>query len=155
MSKTNIKERFASLAKQSMAEIAKNIIVKRKNDYVVFDRFRIVKDEDRFKVLEYGHELNTFLSSRNALSFCIFRKRGDIDKADFLARLDSKLQQKLFNIEVSRNILINSKDMGKKYTALARVDLDIEESKSAKRQISECVELAKYFQEKGLDNEIN
>tara|TARA_R110000868_G_scaffold253770_1_gene510394 strand:+ start:266 stop:739 length:474 start_codon:yes stop_codon:yes gene_type:complete len=144
------------LAKQSLTSVAKNIIVKRKEDYVVFEEYRIIKEaEDRFTVTDSYGQQTTFLSSRNALSYCIFLKNRKYDQAQLLIRLDTLLQRKLFDVEVAKNILNSSQDADRKFTALARVEIDIETSKDIRKQITECVNNAKYFQQRELDNEVN
>ena len=147
--------KFNTLAQQSLASVSKNIIVKKQNVYEVFGQFQIRKQEDGFVVFHNNEQVNTFHSSRNALSYCIFEKYFKYDQSTLLKRLDSRLQSKLFDIEVAKNTLTNSKDTFKKFNALARVELYIDETKIIKEQINEVVEKAKYFQQRELDNEVN
>ena len=49
-------KKLRSLAKQSLDSIRQNIIVKERNYYVAFDRFKIVKTADGFSV----YRLDTF-----------------------------------------------------------------------------------------------
>jgi len=148
-------KKFNTLAQQSLASISKNIIVKKQNTYEVFGKFQIRKQEDGFVVFHNDKQINTFYSSRNALSYCIFEKNFKYNESKLLERLDSRLQSKLFDIEVAKNTLTNSKDSFKKFNALARVELYIDETKIIKEQINEVVEKAKYFQQRELDNEVN
>jgi len=147
--------KFNSLAKQSLASVSKNIIVKKQNTYEVFGEFRIIKDEYGFAVHRSGNEVASFLSSRNALSYCIFQKYFRYDDAGLLERLDGRLQSKIFDIEVAKNILSNSEDQSKRFTALARVEIYIDDTKIIKEQINDVVNMAKYFQQRELDNEVN
>ena len=148
-------KKFNTLAQQSLASVSKNIIVKKQDTYEVFGKFQILKQEDRFVVYHNNKKVKTFLSSRNALSYCIFENNFKYDQSSLLERLDSTLQSKLFDIEVAKNTLSNSKDSFKKFNALARVELYIDETKIIKEQINEVVEKAKYFQQRELDNEVN
>jgi len=143
------------LAKQSLASISKNIIVKRQNRYDVFGEYQINNTENGFVVSRYNKEITTFVTSQNALSYCIFDKQTKIEEATSLVRLDKKLQSKLFDIEVAKHTLTHSKDQEKKFTAMARIELYIDEVKIIKKLISDLVEKAKYFQQKELDNEVN
>lgn len=148
-------KKFNALAQQSLASVSKNIIVKKKDIYEVFGQFQILKQEDGFDVYHKNKKINTFFSSRNALSYCIFEKYFKYEDSKLLERLDGRLQSKLFDIEVAKNILTTSQDSFKKFNALARVELDIDETKIIKEQINEVVNKAKYFQQKELDNEVN
>lgn len=148
-------EKFHALAQQSLSSISKNIIVKRQDRYEVFGEFQIRNTQDGFIVYRKEKEVARFLNSRNALSYCIFEKYTKLQDAQLLQRLDHKLQSKLFDIAVAKNTLTNSKDQDKRFTALARVELYIDEAKIIKEQISEVVEKAKYFQQKEIDNEVN
>ena len=155
MTDTKTLSKFHKLAKQSLASISKNIIIKRHDRYEVFGEFQIRNSEDEFVVYRKEKPVARFLNSRNALSYCIFEKYTKLQDAQLLQRLDHKLQSKLFDIAVARNTLTNSKDQDKRFTALARVELYIDETKIIKEQIREVVEKAKYFQQREIDNEVN
>lgn len=148
-------KKFNTLAQQSIASVSKNIIVKKKDTYEVFGKYRIRKQEDGFVVYNKDQRVNTFLSSRNALSYCIFEKYFKYEDSKLLERLDGRLQSKLFDIEVAHHILTTSQDSFKKFNAMARVELYIDETKNIKEQINEVVNKAKYFQQRELDNEVN
>jgi len=60
-------KKFNALAKQSIASVSKNIIVKKKDTYEVFGKYRIRKQEDGVCVYNKDQRVNTFLSSRNAI----------------------------------------------------------------------------------------
>jgi len=74
---------------------------KKKDTYEVFGKYRIRKQEDGFVVYNKDQRVNTFLSSRNALSYCIFEKYFKYEDSKLLERLDGRLQSKLFDIEVA------------------------------------------------------
>ena len=148
-------QKLRSLAKQSLDSIRQNIIVKERNYYVAFDRFKIVKTADGFSVYRYGTFEHEFVNSQNATSFCILEKHGRQDYSQNLLHLDKKLQHKMFDFEVAKHTISKSKDKDRITTAAIRAQESILESKNLKEQINHIVNLAKYFQEKELTNETN
>ena len=148
-------KRLQHLAKQSLANIKQNIIVKEKDHYIAYDRFKIIKVEDGFTVYRHEELITTFVNSQNAVSYCVFEKHGRQDHSLHMVHLDKKLQHKLFDIEVARNTISNTSDDDKAITAAIRAQDYILESKNLKEQINHLVNLAKYFQEKEQDNEVN
>jgi ABC-type uncharacterized transport system involved in gliding motility auxiliary subunit len=148
-------KRFQNLAKQSLSQIQRNIIVKRNNEYLVFDRYKIVKSNEGFAVYHYNIFVKTFISSQNAMSYCILDRQGKQLDSQQLEHLDNKLQQKMFDIEIAKHTINKTKDEDRAITAVIRMEDYILHCKYLKEQINHLVNLAKYFQEKELDNEVN
>lgn len=148
-------QKLRSLARESLAEIKQNIIVKERDHYVAYDRFKIVKDDFGFAVYCYNELINCFVNSQNAISYCVLEKEGRQDQSRQLKHLDIRLQHKMFDIEVARNTIAKTSDEDKKITAAIRAQDYILESKNLKEQINHIVNLAKYFQEKETRNEVN
>jgi len=144
-------KKLQHLAKQSLASIKQNIIVKERDHYLAFDRFKIVKSDDGFSVYRHDTFEHEFVNSQNATSFCILEKHGKQDHSQHLLHLDKKLQHKLFDLEVAKHTITKSKDKDRITTAAIRAQESILESKNLKEQINHIVNLAKYFQEKELD----
>jgi hypothetical protein len=61
----------------------------------------------------------------------------------------------MFDLEVAKNTIAKTQDQDKAVTAAIRAQDYILESKNLKEQINHLVNLAKYFQEKEQDNEVN
>ena len=148
-------QKLQRFAKQNLASIKQNIIVKERDHFVAFDRFKIVKEDLAFTVYRHDEKVWDFINSQNALSYCIFHRIGRQEHAYQLEHLDKKLQQKMFNIEVARHTMKKTSDEDRAITAMIRAQEDVIESKNLKKQINHLVNLAKYFQEKELDNEVN
>jgi len=148
-------KRLQTIAKASIASIKQNIIVKERDHYLAFDRFKITKTADGFAVHRYDELVKTFVNSQNAVSYCVFEKHGRQDHSQLLEHLDKKIQHKMFDIEVAKNTMTKTRDQERLITASIRAQDYILEIKNLKEQINHLVNLAKYFQEKELDNEVN
>jgi len=151
MQKAQAYAKLQRLAKQSLANIKQNIIVKERDHYLAFDRFKIVKTDMGFDVYRHDELVKTFVNSQNAVSYCVFEKHGHQDHSQQLEHLDKKLQHKLFDLEVAKHTMTTTKDKERKITACIRAQDYILESKNLKEQINHLVNLAKYFQEKEQD----
>ena len=148
-------KKLQHLAKESLANIKQNIIVREKDHFLAFDRFKITKGDDGFTVHRHNELEHTFINSQNAVSYCILDRNARQDSSLQLKHLDKKLQHKMFDIEVAKNTIAKTQDQDKAVTAAIRAQDYILESKNLKEQINHLVNLAKYFQEKELDNEVN
>jgi hypothetical protein len=148
-------KRLRTLAHESLGQVRKNIIVKRKNDYLAFDRFRIVRSPDGFKVFNHANEVHEFLSSQMATTYCTLEKFHKKCEAHSLKRLDQIIQRRMFDLAVAENTIHNSEDKERRLTAAIRAQETVLEIKALKQDANQYIKLAKYIQEKELDNEIN
>jgi hypothetical protein len=155
MQKAQAYAKLQRLAKQSLANIKQNIIVKERDHYLAFDRFKITKTTDGFAVHRYNDLEHTFINSQNAISYCVFDRNARQDHSLQLIHLDKKIQHKMFDLEVAKHTMTKTKDQERLVTASIRAQDYILEIKNLKEQINHLVNLAKYFQEKEQDNEVN
>ena len=155
MKQTQAYKRLQTIAKASLASIKQNIIVMERDHYLAFDRFRITKTTDGFTVHRHNDLEHTFMNSQNAISYCVFDKNARQDHSLQLRHLDQKIQHKMFDLEVAKNTMTKTKDQERLITASIRAQDYILEIKNLKEQINHLVNLAKYFQEKEQDNEVN
>jgi len=148
MNQAQAYKKLQRLAKQSLADIKQNIIVKERDHYLAFDRFKITKNDDGFSVHRNGEYEHTFINSQNAVSYCVFDKHAHQEHSLQIKHLDKRLQHRMFDIEVANNTIAKTQDQDKAVTAAIRAQDYILESKNLKEQINHLVNLAKYFQEK-------
>lgn len=148
-------KRLEKIARHGMASVRKNIVVKRKDDYLAFDRYRIVKTPDGFMVFRHDSEIHEFMSSQNATAFCTLENWSRTSEAMTLMRIDEVIQRRMFDLAVAENTINNSSDQERRITAMIRAQDYILEIKALKEDANQYINLAKYIQEKELNNEVN
>jgi len=147
--------RLKTIAQQGLNQVRKNVIVKRKDDYLAFDRYRIVKSFDGFKVFHHINEVHEFLNSQMATTYCTLETFGRTSEARTTIRIDEVIQRRMFDLAVAENTINKSSDKEKRVTAAIRAQETVLEIKALKKDAEQYINLAKYIQEKELDNEIN
>ena len=147
--------RLKTIARQGLNQVRKNVIVKRKDDYLAFDRYRIVRSFDGFKVFHHVNEVHEFLNSQMATTYCTLETFGRTSEARTTIRIDEVIQRRMFDLAVAENTINKSSDKEKRVTAAIRAQETVLEIKALKKDAEQYINLAKYIQEKELDNEIN
>ena len=148
-------KRLKTIARQGLDQVRKNVIVKRKDDYLAFDRYRIVRSRDGFKVFHHVNEVHEFLNSQMATTYCTLETFGRTNEAMTTKRIDEVIQRRMFDLAVAENTINKSSDRERKITAAIRAQETVLEIKALKKDAEQYINLAKYIQEKELDNEIN
>ena len=145
--------KFKTLATQSLQNLSANVIVKVKNDYIVFDRYTITPVDGEFKVFRHEDYVHNFTCSRNALAYCILEQNGRIGEAEYLVRQDKKLQYLQNDIEYQSHIMRTTQDKDKQELMAIKVTHNILARTEVKDRLQATIGLAKYYQQKGFDNE--
>lgn len=146
-------KKFKRLATQSLQSLSSGIIVKVKNDYLVFRRYQISPQDKLFAVQRSGVFVHEFTNSRNALAFCILEQNGRIEEAEHLLEQDKRIQRLEWDIEHRTHVLETTKDNDRRMLMADLVTNDIAVRSDIKIKLQPTIELAKYYQQKGFDNE--
>lgn len=147
-------KKFKTLATQSLQSLSSGIIVKVKSDYIVFGRYTISPIADGYYIVKrHGTEVSEFTCSRNALAYCILEYNGRIEEAFHLLSQDRRLQRLDVDIDRQSQILKTTKDQDRRMLMADRVTNNIAVRGDIKIMLQNTIELAKYYQRKGFDNE--
>lgn len=147
-------KKFRNLALQSLQSLSSNIIVKVKDDFVVFSRYKISPTDDGYFSL-YRHDtlVHEFTNSRNALAYCILENRGRIEEAENLLSQDKRIQRLEVDIDRQSQIIQTTKDADRRELMAMRLTENVAQRGQVKIKLQSTIELAKYYQQKGFDDE--
>lgn len=147
-------KKFRNLAVQSLHSLSSNIIVKVKDDFVVFNRYKISPvDDGYFRLYRHGTLVHDFTNSRNALAYCILENHARIEEAQHLLNSDKRIQRLEVNIDRQSHIIQTTKDADRRELMAMRLTEDVAQRGQVKIKLKGTIELAKYYQQKGFDNE--
>lgn len=147
-------KKFRNLALQSLQSLSSNIIVKVNDDFVVFGRYKISPTSDGyFNLYRHGTLVHEFTNSRNALAYCILENRARIEEAEHLLCQDKRLQRLDADIDRQSQIMRTTKDATRRMLMSDKVLNNIAIRSDIKIKLNDTIELAKYYQQKGFEDE--
>ena len=140
--------------RQDFPEILPNAIWKNDDGtYEVFGRYRICPERTGFRVFCAATEVGVFSSTRTAMSWCVADKFQDYNLARELYDLDVKLSNMTNDIITRANIGDRSKTPEFKEHIVTKLETKIIRKKEVENRLSKCVSYAKYYQQRGFNNE--
>jgi len=143
------------LFKLELDSVLGDIIWKNKaGDYLVFNRYKIIKDKTSCIVLQQDLEVGTFSSTKTALSWCIADKYKNYRLARDILSMDAKLVSLIADIKTRANLADRSNDAKFQEIVETKLETKIIHKKQLETQLDKCINWAKYWQQRGLNNEI-
>lgn len=147
--------KLAELAKQELPYLVSNLIIKDDQGFDVFGRYRIQQQNDEYVVTNSANEFGRFSSTRTALAWCIADKYKDINLAIRIKQLDT-IKMRYNNDIVVRSRISDRISSGTQWeTVVSKVNQRREQARIVDKELSKCVERAKYYQIRGFSNETN
>ena len=150
----NTEQEFDRIFRQEFRGLAdKTIFQADDGKYHVFGRYVIQPDSGRYRVFCSATDVGLFTTTRTALSWCI----ADNHKSYALARDLQTIDQKLGHI--TNDIAVRAAVGDCSSNPQFREDIEIKLEgkiilkKQLELQLAKCVNQAKYYQQRGLDNE--
>jgi hypothetical protein len=122
-------------------------------NYEVFDRYMINPQRPGFQVWCYSTCVGTFSTTKSALSWCIADKFRDYNLSHRLLSLDNALANINADIAVRAQIAERSKKPDFRESISVKLESKIINKKTLENQLDICINLAKYLQHRGFDNE--
>jgi len=145
--------RLESMVAQDLPNLEKMSIFPHGTGYTAFGIYDIQPVDDLYSIQRRGNELGVFGSLRTALSWCIFDKNHQINRAMTLARLDRKKIMLDNDIAMRKTLSNRITDPGRQQAADIKVRHRIDQLNSVKTNLDKYVNLAKYWQTRGFNNE--
>ena len=148
-----------SKAEQVLEQIARehlmgnNAIVFMDDEITAFGRYKIKCNKSSYRVYRYSQLAAEPRSSRVAISWCIADKYNQTRLARELLTLENELERREIEISHYKSFLKRTKDQQKKLVIMDRLQESIMRSRQVKDQLNKCINSAKYWQQKGFENE--
>lgn len=130
-----------------------NAIVFMDNEIMAFGRYTIKKDKNHYRIYRHKQLAAEPLSGRVAISWCVADKYNQTRLAKELINLETELERRENEINHFRSFLKRTKDQQKKLVIMDRLQESIMRSRQVKDQLNKCINSAKYWQQKGFENE--
>ena len=147
-------QEFDRMFRQEFRETVPNIIWQNNNGvYEVFDKYKIYPEKPGYRVECHATEVGRFSSTRSALSWCIADKNGAYNTARELLEVDNKLTTLAHDISTRAALGDRTKNSELRDTILAKLEQKIIHKKLLENRLTNCVNWAKYVQQRGFDNE--
>jgi hypothetical protein len=145
---------FDKLFRKEFPELTSNLIFQNKvGEYEVFGRFIIKKEKNLCRVYCSDTEKGVFSNTKSALSWCIAIKFYQYNLARDILNLDNKLTSLSNDINARANIADKSKNLDFQETLEIKLENKIIYKKQIEKQLHKCITYAKYYQQKGFNNE--
>jgi hypothetical protein len=123
-------------------------------NYTVFGRYSLVKEAAGFRVHCLLNNIGIFHSSRSALSWCIADKFKQYNIARELIQLDNNLHHLTVDINTRAAVGDRVKSADQREIILTKLESKILKKKEIENRLSKYINQAKYYQQRGFDNEI-
>jgi hypothetical protein len=147
-------KQFDHLFKSEFAAVQANSIWKNEaGEYEVFGRYRIVKENTSYRVFCSLTDAGLFHSTRSALSWCIADKFEHYNTAREILDLDNNLHFLTVDINSRATIGDRTKNADLHEIILTKLESKIILKKEIENRLANCVNWAKYYQQRGFDNE--
>ena len=130
-----------------------NAIIDTGNSINVFGIYTIIKNKEDFTVYKNRVEQVIFNVVKHALSWCIFDKYKLLDSKNRILEFDKQFGYKQMEIIHYVNCIKGSGNTFQKGILFDRLYNSKSQAVAIKKQLNKCVNLAKYWQQKGFENE--
>ena len=130
-----------------------NLIVQHDGVLVVFGPYKIVENQQQFEVQTYSQDPIEFSSKRTALSWCIADYKNRLKLANNILTLDRKKRLLANDIYCRRTMAEHSRSDEFNDLVITKIQPKIDNYQAVNSELEKCVNMAKYIQIKGFNNE--
>jgi hypothetical protein len=122
-------------------------------DYELFGRYRIISNRPGYTVYCSANPVGDFNSTRTAVSWCVADKYRNYNLARDILRTDNRLSAVTNDVFVRMGVAHKSKRAEFRESIDTKLETKIIRKKELEHELSKYVNLAKYLQQRGFDNE--
>ena len=149
-----IDQEFERAFRHELRDIMPNVIIPTDTGtYEVFGKYQIVPQRPGYTVMCSATEVGYFNSTRTALGWCIADKYRDYNLARDLLTLDNKLAFLINDIDTRARLADRSQRPEFRESVGTKLETKLIQKKIVENQLANCVNLAKYLQQRGFNNE--
>jgi len=149
MKRQDALKKLEKILEPEFASMEHNTIVPDGDDYIVFGCYRISKN----RVYKYTTAIGEFASHRVALSWCIADKFQQHRLAQDLLDLEQVVSVMAADVKTRQHLARSLKRPDYRENVAIKLDRKKQQLRAAQEQLDKCVNLAKYYQIRGFNNE--
>lgn len=148
----NYEQKLESFAKRS-AHVLDNSIIPLDPGYLVFAKYNLQPDGNRYKVYLYDDLVATFSSKRTAISWCIAERYRQHQLSFDIRVLDAKKSQ--LSADIYARQQMSNRSRREQFSEIVETKLEpkIRYLNTITAELEKCVNSAKYLQLRGFSNE--
>jgi hypothetical protein len=151
--KYKTQKKLEAFAKREITAIANNMVLADGDAYFLFGQYDLKKTSDQVVIWKNDNLAGTFGNTQIAVAWCIADKFNQVNLAIRIAQLDKERTRYANDINTKRSIASKSKDYEFKETVSIKLANQQYKYKAIDTELSKCVNLAKYWQYRGFNNE--
>ena len=152
MKNIDFEERIKRILGDTAASAKDNSIINTDRGFLVFDKYRIIDSAGTVQVLCRENFISDF--KKTALSWCILDKFNQVIKAQEILELDSRRQQIQADLSVKQKLYKHYSDPVIRDSVAAKISQKEQLLFFINSRLEKCVNVAKYWQLKGFNDEI-
>lgn len=130
-----------------------NSILKAGDTIQAFGVYTIKKQNNQYIVYKNRICSVEISNAKNSLAWCVADKYNLKYLKQQILELDKQLNYKQAEIEFLKNVINSKADMSRKLVVEDKLQTLIMKAGAVKKQLNKCINSAKYYQQKGFDNE--
>jgi hypothetical protein len=146
-------QRLEKLLEQDLENLKNTAIIKDGSKFYAFDRYVIEPESRQYRVTKYSCDVGLFDSLRSATSWCIADKYNQIQLCMDLKRLDHHKFLLGSDIAAREALGRRTQDPIRREIVDAKLATKKTQLRAISEQLDKCVNLAKYWQIRGFNNE--
>ena len=154
MQHTNTIQRLEYILKPEWAVAEKNAIVQNTNGYSVFGRFDLRHEEHGVTIWVNQDQVQWFSSSKSAVSWCVAEKYSKFDLSRKITLADADTVRLSNDVAITQQLLPTIHDRDRRTVVRHKLEHKQTQLKQAQERLTKCVNLAKYFQIRGFNDEL-
>jgi hypothetical protein len=122
-------------------------------EYELFGKYRIVPTRPGYTVYCHANSVGEFSSTKTAVSWCVADKYRNYNLAREIYNTDLRLTAVGNDVFVRAGVANRSKKADFRESIDIKLESKIIRKKELEKQLDKCINLAKYLQQRGFDNE--
>jgi hypothetical protein len=144
-----------SVLKSDVVNAISNIMLPNADGgYHLFGLFDVRETAGRIEVLQNQCKIQDFGSMRVAVSWCIAKKHNKQELATEFVQLDQNLSRLVDSTRTYSEIVNTIKDPQRRIITQTKLEDTRYKLQTVKNRLDKCVSIAKYFQIRGFNDEI-
>ena len=153
MKKNQALARLQQLIEPELLALERNIIIADGSGFIVFGCYRIDPQSGHYRVSKHGDDRGEFSVVPTALSWCIADKYQQHNLSTNIMRLEQ--QKLLLTADIRARSTLNTRIRSQDLRESVEAKLATRRSRlqQVDERLTKCVNLAKYWQQRGFNNE--
>lgn len=147
------RKKLEAFAEREIVALADNLILADGNQYFLFGRYELEKLDYGVSVTYQDKLIAVFGNAKIAVAWCIADKFKQLNIARQIQQLDQERTRYIDDITVKRMLMSRSKNYDFKDMVSVKILHQQRQYLAIDTELSKCVNLAKYWQYRGFNNE--